>query len=325
MGTEKAKHLDIINLLRGIAALMVCFCHIGGAINDNHSNNEILNSFGILGQFGVRMFFIISGFVIPLSLDRGKYTIANYSRFLYKRLLRLHIPYIFALALTLVLTLFSDKIRHAVFHESIVDIFKMLFYLKAPNDNLVFWTLGIEVQYYFFIGLYFILIYKYPRYTIVLTIPLLFIVFYFTEISDFITLISYLVFFLIGIVGYLIYVKRGLAILNFLALIILITSTILFQDIAAFVASMLTIIAILYVKIPVSNFFKFFGSISYSIYLLHIPIGVKFINLFKKYFSSSYDYLLFLLALALIISVSWIFYNYIEKPAERLSSNIKYQ
>ena len=57
------KHLSSLVLLRGIAALVVCFCHFGGALN--HIDSVIFKIFGEYGEYGVQCFFIISGFIIP--------------------------------------------------------------------------------------------------------------------------------------------------------------------------------------------------------------------------------------------------------------------
>jgi peptidoglycan/LPS O-acetylase OafA/YrhL len=118
-------------------------------------------------------FFVISGFVIPLSLLKGRYHINDYTRFLYKRVLRLHPPYLAALALTLIIMFLSYKARKVNFPENGVSIFKSIWYLHIPSDNPVFWTLAVEAQYYLFIGLFYILLTRYTKQSLFIGIPLL--------------------------------------------------------------------------------------------------------------------------------------------------------
>ncbi|WP_461147988.1 acyltransferase family protein [Spirosoma pulveris] len=60
------------------------------------SRSTIGMTFNILheyGKYGVQIFFVVSGFVIPLSLKKSNYDERGYPRFLWKRVLRLHPPY----------------------------------------------------------------------------------------------------------------------------------------------------------------------------------------------------------------------------------------
>jgi surface polysaccharide O-acyltransferase-like enzyme len=81
---KKAQRLDSLDLLRGMAVIMVCVCHFGGTLSFEDPNTSIFHAFGIYGRYGVHMFFVISGFVIPLSLYIGKFWISNYFTFLQK-------------------------------------------------------------------------------------------------------------------------------------------------------------------------------------------------------------------------------------------------
>lgn len=89
--------LDSLDLLRGIAVLAVCFCHFGGALSSGNWLAEIFGYLHTYGKYGVHVFFVISGFVIPLSLNKSQYTINQYGHFLLKRFVRLHPPYLVAL------------------------------------------------------------------------------------------------------------------------------------------------------------------------------------------------------------------------------------
>lgn len=272
----------------------------------------------------MRMFFVISGFVIPLSLDNGQYQMNNYLTFLYKRFLRLHIPFLCAVALTLGIMIVSYHGRGLPFPETFTSIVKMCVYLHVPVDNGVFWTLGIEAQYYIFIGLFFILIFNFPKITVGLIIPILVLVARITHVADFVSLSYFLIFFLLGNVGYLIYVKKGWLFINYFVLTGLLLYILLYYGIGQLIPSLITITIILYISVPIPKIFKFFGTISYSLYLIHYPIGMKLINAFKVHIDTRYDFFLFFGVLGIIIFLSWLFCKFIEYPSERLSRKLKY-
>lgn len=315
--------LDSLVLLRCIAVFMVCFSHFGGALEKGHDFSSLFKAFKDYGIYGVHVFFVISGFVIPLSLLRGKYSIVDYPLFLWKRVLRLHPPYLAALALTLVIMFISYKVRHVVFPENVMSIFKSVFYLHFPPDNPVFWTLMVEAQYYIFIGLFYILLIKYSKIALLLVIPILLMLGQ-TYIVNYINLLQYIPFFLIGTVAFFIYSKIGSYILNAITLIGLFLFILLFKEIHSFIASVFSVIFILFFKKEVSVKIKFFGLISYSIYLIHFPIGIKFINYLNPKINSSYSWLLFLVTIVFITTISWVFYIVFESYSEKLSKRIKY-
>ncbi len=323
--TAESSHLDSLVLLRGIAAALVCFCHISGALIGADAPKGILNFLLLYGKYGVHIFFVISGFVIPLSLLKGNYGIPNYFTFLYKRLLRLHPPYLLALGLTLVIMYSSYHVRHVVFPETVQSIIRECFYLNIPADNPVFWSLAVEAQYYIFIGLFFWVLHKYPKLTALALVPLLVIL---CRLPVGLTLISlfqyFLIFFLMGIVVFLIYAKIGKPLINYLVLMALIIFSLFFYDFASAIVSSATVLVILYLKKPIPSFFGFYGKISYSLYLIHVPVGVKLINLSKRYFSSSYNFVLFLIVFGIVTLISWGFWRLIEVPSERISRKIKY-
>jgi peptidoglycan/LPS O-acetylase OafA/YrhL len=150
-------------LLRGIAVLAVCFCHFGKPVSAGSVFPDLFRIMGKYGEYGVHVFFVISGFVIPFSLYKAQYALKDYFLFLYKRFLRLHPPYIAGLIFTLILAAASYRSRHIPNPETFSSVFKSLFYIHAPADNPVFWTLRIEAEYYIFIGLFFVLLTKFLR------------------------------------------------------------------------------------------------------------------------------------------------------------------
>lgn len=302
---------------------MVCFCHFGEALRDGHFFTQLFYYFEIYGKYGVHVFFVISGFVIPLSLFRGKYTLKNYPKFLLKRFLRLHPPYLAALFLTLAIMFLSYRVRHEAFPESGYSIFQSLFYIHAPADNPVFWTLLVEAQYYFFIGIFYILMMQFPRISLLVLVPLLLLLSH-SFIADYVKFCQYIVFFLVGTIGFFIYTKNGNFYINYFVLLSLFVYIFFINDIPALVTSFFTLLAILTVKRNIPALIQFPGIISYSIYLIHFPIGIKLINFFRPKINPDYNWLLFIMTTILCVLISWAFYLVFESYSEKLSKKIKY-
>jgi peptidoglycan/LPS O-acetylase OafA/YrhL len=140
-----------IEALRGLAALAVCWSHFGYAAE----GEAILP---IAGKCGVLVFFAISGYVIPLSMQRSGYLLCNYWRFILKRFVRLY-PLFFATIL-LVVCLPAAKQAAGIFtppiptwREVIGSLLLSPQYFEASYLVPVFWTLTVEWQYYLFIAL----------------------------------------------------------------------------------------------------------------------------------------------------------------------------
>ena len=324
VSTTNKSELDSLVLLRGIAVIMVCFCHFGDPLQTGHLFSKLFKYFDHYGEYGVHIFFVISGFVIPLSLYRGKYSLTDYPRFLLKRLLRLHPPYLAALALTLIIVFFSYKARQLAFPEDTMSILKSIVYFHIPADNPVFWTLIVEAQYYMLIGLFYVSIMSSPKISFYIAVPF-FLFLSQTYITQYITLLSYIVFFLIGTTGFLIYTNQGIRRLNSVALIFLLGFTAFLYEPPAFISSLFTIAFILVYKKTVPKILRFPGKISYSVYLIHFPLGVKLINYFKPKIDLSYSWLLFVTASIIVFIMSWLFYKSFEVYSEKLSKKIKYK
>jgi peptidoglycan/LPS O-acetylase OafA/YrhL len=72
--------------------------------------------------------------------------------------------------------------------------------------------------------------------------------------------------------------------------------------------------------------FAFLGMISYSLYLVHVPIGARVVNLGLRFGGSEpYKLALSLTALAITILFAWLFYLAIERPATRMATAIAYR
>ncbi len=99
------------------------------------------------GPFGVALFFLISGFVIPFSLEK-----MGSLRFLAARALRIYPTYWVATALMLGVTWLSSCYWHMPFHADLGQLGANLLLVNAElgqaSTDLVNWTLSVEVKFY---------------------------------------------------------------------------------------------------------------------------------------------------------------------------------
>jgi len=68
------------------------------------------------------------------------------------------------------------------------------------------------------------------------------------------------------------------------------------------------------------------GDVSYSLYLLHLPVGVALIGCLSRWLPYSGSYLIVLDVVGLAASglAAWIMYQLIEKPSQEMSSAIRF-
>jgi peptidoglycan/LPS O-acetylase OafA/YrhL len=99
---RSGERLAGIDALRGAAALSVAWFHLTNTFAG--ASREA----GAAGWLGVDCFFVISGFVIPLSLHRAGHGLAQFPAFMAKRLIRIEPPYLASLALVVALQVASS-------------------------------------------------------------------------------------------------------------------------------------------------------------------------------------------------------------------------
>jgi len=162
--TSTTDRVDLIHISRGIAAVLVLFGHI--AIATDFQFPWGLGAFGSYPNLGVYVFFMISGFVVPWSLQAQRYTIDMFPRYMLRRLVRLDPPYFAMLAVGLAIEAFRSQRMGLDFPISGTTIALHLGYLAGlaghPWVVSVFWTLGIEFQFYILAGLTFPLLARLP-------------------------------------------------------------------------------------------------------------------------------------------------------------------
>jgi peptidoglycan/LPS O-acetylase OafA/YrhL len=326
---EKLGYLSSLDLLRGLAAVAVCFFHFTHGNKEFLSESNFLYISGRVGFLGVDVFFVISGFVIPYAMYRGNYHIRDFGRFLTKRVVRIEPPYLVSIAMVLALnwiSTLSPAYRGAAFAINWPALGLHFGYLNAffnyPWVNDVYWTLAIEFQYYLLIAMIFpLLVHTVKRYAYgVLLLGAVMSLF----INEHSLILNYSILFIVGIllfqfhIGYLKKKEFGSCLL--IALILLYVKF----DNRYLAAALLPYFFITYFEFH-GRISKFLGNISYSLYLVHIPIGGRIINLCENFVQNEMVRSLFVfVALGISIFAAWLFFIIIEKPFMALSKRITY-
>jgi peptidoglycan/LPS O-acetylase OafA/YrhL len=317
-----------VDLLRGIASLAVCYLHLTFSLPAG-----FLHSSGTYGALGVQVFFVISGFIIPYALARANFKLRDYGTFVFKRMLRLDPPYLVVIALIIPLGYLCAHVpgfNGPPYHVSITQVLLHFAYLNAFFNqewlNPVFWTLAIEFQYYLLVGLLFPLIAyrkRLVRYLLLAGLGGVAILFPGESYKPYLP--HWLFLFMLGIVTF--HKFAGLVgKWEYWGWAVLLTGGCAYTlGWAEAAVGFSTACVILYLH-GSNQAVLFFGNISYSLYLIHIPIGVKIVNLGIRW-AKGWESQLLLLVIALGVSIgsAYVLYRLIEKPAQQWSSAIKYR
>jgi peptidoglycan/LPS O-acetylase OafA/YrhL len=320
--------VEVLDFLRGIASLAVCVGHLSFVASIRHAD-VIIN----YGRLGVPVFFVISGFIIPYSLYANNYRLRNYFTFILKRIVRLDPPYFVAILLIIAMQYAAHAIprQGAAFNISLTQVLLHLGYLNAfvgyPWLNAVFWTLAVEFQFYLLIGLMYPLIFSRDL-KIRVAVVIAFIVlsrlmphlwYVFGHLCQFLMGIVACQY-RIGLIG-----KKQCVVLVLLAAVF----TALAPDLggAWTIAGLLTVVFILNLQLK-SKLALFFGNISYSLYLLHAPVGEMAHSVFARLLGIDQlafrGPVAFLVALAAAIVAASLLYRFVELPARNWSKAFRY-
>lgn len=322
MQTGKPK-IGIVGALRGFAALAVVWFHF------TFGQSHWLKLSGEYGWLGVHTFFVISGFIIPYSLYQYRYSIQDFFRFTGKRLARLHPPYLasivvvvaFYLAVTTVFPYAHITALDLSWKNFVCHFFYLNDFVHRDWLNVVYWTLSIELQWYLLLGLVFPLLAD-RRWFVQIAGALLLLLGH-RLVPQQRVIFHIVPVFLIGV--FVFQYKAGLSSMWRMLLSMAAMFAIMKTPIGMPTSIVATATGLLIAFATLENrWCARLGEISYSLYLLHIPIGLTLMSFLSRMpYSGSYMIAVDLLCLAACLYASLLFYRVVEEPSQKWSSAIK--
>ena len=151
---RSSERLVELDALRGLAAISVVWMHYSVAFDQHFHHQDALWIRNPLGGYGVELFFMLSGFVILMSLDRATTTLD----FVVSRLARLYPVYWAAMLTTFVVVSLCGLPTKSVAPQDVAANLTMLHGLFGfRHVDEVYWTLQCELQFYVVMGLVFAL------------------------------------------------------------------------------------------------------------------------------------------------------------------------
>jgi peptidoglycan/LPS O-acetylase OafA/YrhL len=351
MRSEERLRFRTIDGLRGIAALAVVLFHVNEAVFRTYGTwvPGYLAAFMDHGYLGVDVFFVISGFVIAYSVRNAHLTLGFIGRFALRRAVRLDPPYWTAMLLEIALIWAGLRLGLAV--APVPSMKQFLAHFLYLQDLLgygdiinVFWTLCFEIQFY--LGLIVLLVLHrrigevlgqtVARPLAVAALAGLFLYSVLVRYNGFgleaprgFAIIRWFQFFMGVCVWWV--VSRKIPWYALVATWMVTLGVVLVQDAPAYELLGIAVSALLWWRYRrdrmtswlSSRPVQFLGAISYSLYLFHATVGWRFVRLSGlisgRDLARPFVWLLFGVAVAVCIAVSWIAWALVERPALRFS------
>ena len=325
--SQKSERIAVIEQLRGIASLSVCWFHLTNQYGDWVSRT------GALGWLGVEAFFVISGFVIPLSLalDWKTFGARAVPGFLARRLIRIEPPYLISILLVVGLNalaalspLFAGQAPTVPNAQILLHAAYLIPFTEYEWLQPVYWTLAFEFLFYLVVGL---------------CIPLFvsrragllgwcYVVFLGVIAGGFVSPL----FALFGM-GLLVFRARedldrpGLATLGIaLTAAAMVPGGAVAQAIVGSLTACIILLQRCSQGVPglVGRVLDNLGKISFSLYLLHVPVGGKVVNLGQRWLTSPEEHFaLSAIALGTSLLAAAFFWRLVEQPCLKAAAALR--
>lgn len=321
MNDHKKNHF--IDLLRFLSALWVAFYHFNQPIIyiDNWYRNFLK-----LGHLGVPVFFVISGYCVVLSAHNSR----DWLDFTIRRIFRIFPPYLISLVVVMIVVL-SLKILTgynsvAILPKNLPGILLTLTLLTSPFShvqgiNWVYWSLTCEILFYLMISISLLFPSKYRTLFLIL-ISMLSLLLPVYAVGP-LFFLKYWPTFALGIGIYMFQAERN----RFLSLLFITINSLAMVKIflldnqtlyffAAVISFLLISLSLKY-KLR-NNVFSKLGDYSYSVYLLHVPLGAYLMGHYKS-LAIQHNLLLNIIfdiaSYAVTLFIAYLAFKFVELPS----------
>ena len=324
---SEKKRFTEIDALRGIAAIIVVLYHYIILYDEKfgHIKENYIEIFSF-GHYGVQLFFIISGFVIYMSVLKVRST----SDFLTKRAIRLYPTYIFAIIVTFaVVGISSLGTLKTGAADMLVNLTMFQDFFGFKNVDGVYWSLRVELTFYLLMAM--LLVFKLERKVMIFTGLWLLVSAAIqltngivdtemTSLLEKFSMSNYCQMFIIGIMFYYIW-QHG----NHLKYTLMIFAAVVYDfSFEGFTNGMFTLffIGVFYLILNdkmqwlKSDTLVYLGALSFPLYLIHQNIGYIIIH---KLESMGYMHEVFLIIpIGISLILAHLILHYVEKPSHNV-------
>ncbi len=348
---DKKRNLNLVQLLRGIASLLVVLMHATVNAKDIWKLN-FLGGFFSFGGAGVDIFFVLSGFIITytsMSLLRNS---INFRKFFKRRFVRIFPVYWIIGAVFLAIQIVLPAFYNTPFTKTQGNLIRT-FFLFPEHEMLngVSWTLSYELFFYMLFSLSFLIKKKniLTAFYVFYVLSIIFLPFIYPGLYD--QLWSRFVFypmnieFFMGIAAALIIPRISLK----TSVVFLITGALAFITAGVFANNGYYLFDNLFNRVVIFGIPSFFivaaivrwelgnnfsihnlllrlGEASYSLYLIHLPLLIAMFKIAARLNITNAYILNFILftVICILCIISLIFYKIVEKPMiDKLNTILK--
>ncbi len=292
-GSASQRLLEV-DSLRGVAAVLVMLFHYTTRYNELYTHVSAPAFTLPWGHYGVNLFFIISGFVIFMTLERTRRPMD----FVVSRFSRLFPAYWVAVAVTFLVTSWAALPGKVVeTHDAVLNFLMIHGLFRIPHVDAVYWTLEVELLFYAYMLLLFRLrwlsrihgllilwlglrwVYFIVDTKLGISLPFLFYR---------LAILAYIPFFAIGISVFLgvrhpgEYDRRNAVVIGLALLTLGVAESLTLLVVAVLGASAMWLAATGRLKILRTPALVWLGLISYTLYLLHENVGWSVILVLER-------------------------------------------
>lgn len=318
-----------LDALRGLAAVAVMAYHYTTRYTEQIGHVGGMPLDLVAGKYGVQLFFLISGFVIFMTLERTRTPMD----FVVSRFSRLFPTYWTGLALTtLVVYSVGLPLQQLPMHDLLLNVTMVQEFFGAEHLDGSYWTLQIELFFYLQMLLWFALG-QLKRIHVIIAFWLVLAAiegwyekhnWHFSYVVRELMILRFIPFFAMGILFYRMRQnpqerRLNLVMIGCCLLSIAIGERPVFLSVALFCCAVFTVFTLGWLRFLNHRVFAFLGAISYSLYLVHQAIGYVVIYHLERVGVPA----LVAVALAMIFSVllAVAMNRLVEKPAMKFIRN----
>ena len=315
-----------LDALRGIAAMLVVLFHFTTKYQELFGHSSSLKLAMPWGHLGVNLFFMISGFVIFMTLART----CTAADFLVSRFSRLYPAYWVAVGLTFGLTTLLGLPGKTVgIGAALANLSMVQGFFKVPHVDGVYWTLEVELLFYAWALLTFKLGWLSRVHVLLALLFVLRLIYFGFEqfahislpyIAYRLLILQFIPWFAAGIMVFRLASgagtrRRDLALLGAAVVVLAIVDSVGLAALAAACALLMWAAVRGSLKLLAHPVLVWLGAISYTLYLLHENIGWALIRRAEQ--ANVEAHLAIALALGVSLLLATALTRWVEQPAMR--------